>query len=72
LLLIGMNAFITAAPEGIMSPSTTLPTQIYIWFDSPERGFVARTSAAIIVLLGFLVVMNAMAVYFRKRFERKW
>jgi phosphate transport system permease protein len=55
-----------------MSPSTTLPTQIYIWFDSPERGFVARTSAAIIVLLGFLVLMNAMAVYFRKRFERKW
>jgi phosphate transport system permease protein len=72
LLLIGMNAFITAAPEGIMSPSTTLPTQIFIWFDSPERGFVARTSAAIIVLLGFLVLMNAMAVFFRKRFERKW
>ena len=72
LLLIGMNAFITAAPEGIMSPSTTLPTQIYIWFDSPERGFVARTSAAIIVLLGFLVLMNAMAVFLRKRFERKW
>jgi phosphate transport system permease protein len=72
LLLIGMNAFITAAPEGIMSPSTTLPTQIYIWFDSPERGFVARTSAAIIVLLGFLILMNAMAVFFRKRFERKW
>jgi phosphate transport system permease protein len=72
LLLIGMNAFITAAPEGIMSPSTTLPTQIYIWFDSPERGFVARTSAAIIVLLGFLILMNAMAVFFRRRFERKW
>jgi phosphate transport system permease protein len=72
LLLIGMNAFITAAPEGIMTPSTALPTQIYIWFDSPERGFVARTSAAIMVLLGFLVLMNAMAVYFRKRFERKW
>jgi phosphate transport system permease protein len=72
LLLIGMNAFITAAPEGIMSPSTTLPTQIYIWFDSPERGFVARTSAAIIVLLGFLVLMNALAVFLRKRFERKW
>jgi phosphate transport system permease protein len=72
LLLIGMNAFITAAPEGIMSPSTALPTQIFIWFDSPERGFVARTSAAIIVLLGFLILMNAMAVFFRKRFERKW
>ena len=72
LLLIGMNAFITAAPEGIMAPSTALPTQIYIWFDSPERGFVARTSAAIIVLLGFLILMNAMAVFFRRRFERKW
>jgi phosphate transport system permease protein len=67
-----MNAFITAAPEGIMAPSTALPTQIYIWFDSPERGFVARTSAAIIVLLCFLVLMNAVAVYLRNRFERKW
>ena len=72
LLLIGMNAFITAAPEGVMAPSTALPTQIFLWFDSPERGFVARTSAAIIVLLGFLIVMNAMAVFLRKRFERKW
>jgi phosphate transport system permease protein len=72
LLLIGMNAFITAAPDSILSPSTALPTQIFIWFDSPERGFVARTSAAIIVLLGFLILMNALAVYFRKRFERKW
>jgi len=72
LLLIGMNAFITAAPDSIMSPSTALPTQIFIWFDSPERGFVARTSAAIIVLLGFLILMNAMAVFFRRRFERKW
>jgi phosphate transport system permease protein len=72
LLLIGMNAFITAAPDGIMSPSTALPTQIFIWFDSPERGFVARTSAAIIVLLGFLILMNALAVFLRRRFERKW
>ena len=72
LLLIGMNAFITAAPDSMMSPSTALPTQIFIWFDSPERGFVARTSAAIIVLLGFLILMNALAVFFRKRFEGKW
>jgi phosphate transport system permease protein len=72
LLLIGMNAFITAAPEGILSPSTSLPTQIFIWFDSPERGFVARTSAAIIVLLGFLVVMNAAAVFLRQRFQTRW
>jgi phosphate transport system permease protein len=72
LLLIGMNAFITAAPDSMMAPSTALPTQIFIWFDSPERGFVARTSAAIIVLLGFLILMNALAVFFRKRFERQW
>jgi phosphate transport system permease protein len=72
LLLIGMNAFITAAPESIMTPSTALPTQIFIWFDSPERGFVARTSAAIVVLLGFLILMNALAVYLRRRFEQRW
>lgn len=72
LLLIGMNAFITSAPEGILQPSTALPTQIFIWADSPERGFVAKTSAAILVLLGFLVLMNGAAVYLRRRFERKW
>jgi len=72
LLLIGMNAFITQAPDGIMDSSTALPTQIFIWADSPERGFVARTSAAICVLLAFLVVMNGLAVYLRKRFERRW
>jgi phosphate transport system permease protein len=72
LLLIGMNAFITAAPDSVMSPSTALPTQIFIWFDSPERGFVARTSAAIIVLLGFLIIMNAIAVFLRQRLQRKW
>ncbi len=72
LLLIGMNAFITAAPDSMLSPSTALPTQIFIWFDSPERGFVARTSAAILVLLGFLVAMNATAVFLRQRFQIKW
>ncbi|WP_419909322.1 phosphate ABC transporter permease PstA [Hoeflea sp.] len=72
LLLIGMNAFITSPPEGVFSASTALPTQIYIWADSPERGFVSRTSAAILVLLGFLVVMNGLAVFLRNRFERRW
>jgi phosphate transport system permease protein len=52
LLLIGMNAFITSTPEGVLNPATALPTQIFIWADSPERGFVARTSAGIMVLLG--------------------
>jgi phosphate transport system permease protein len=72
LLLIGMNAFITSPPAGIMEPATALPTQIFIWADSPERGFVARTSAAILVLLAFLVVMNAIAIFLRQRFERRW
>jgi phosphate transport system permease protein len=72
LLLIGMNAFITSPPGGLLDASTTLPTQIFIWADSPERGFVARTSAGILVLLGFLVVMNSLAVFLRQRLERKW
>ena len=72
LLLIGMNAFITSAPGGILDQATALPTQVFIWADSPERGFVARTSAAILVLLGFLVVMNGLAIYLRQRLERKW
>ncbi|MEX0695204.1 MAG: ABC transporter permease subunit, partial [Rhodospirillales bacterium] len=72
LLLIGMNAFITSDPGGLMDPATSLPTQIFIWADSPERGFVARTSAAILVLLGFLILMNAVAVILRRKFERRW
>jgi phosphate transport system permease protein len=72
LLLIGMNAFITSPPAGVMEASTALPTQIYIWADSPERGFVSRTSAAILVLLGFLILMNAIAIFLRQRFERRW
>lgn len=72
LLLIGMNAFITSPPGGVMDASTALPTQIYIWADSPERGFVARTSAGILVLLGFLLVMNAIAIFVRQRMERRW
>ena len=72
LLLIGMNAFITSPPGGILESATALPTQIFIWADSPERGFVARTSAAILVLIGFLIIMNLVAVVLRKRFERRW
>jgi phosphate transport system permease protein len=72
LLLIGMNAFITATPEGAFSAATTLPTQIFIWADSPERGFVSRTSAAILILLAVLVLLNAVAIYLRNRFERRW
>ncbi len=72
LLLIGMNAFITSDPGSIMEPATALPTQIYSWADSPERGFTSRTSAAIIVLLGFLVIMNTVAIILRQKFEKKW
>jgi len=72
LLMIGMVAFIVDIPRGLFDPATVMPVQIYLWADSPERAFIERTSAAIIVLLGFLVVMNALAVVLRKRFERKW
>lgn len=72
LLLIGMNAFITSPPGGVLEASTALPTQIYIWADSPERGFVSRTSAGILVLMGFLLLMNAIAIVLRQRLERRW
>lgn len=69
LLMIGMVAFIMDAPSGFTDASTVLPVQIYLWADSPERGFTEKTSAAIMVLMGFLIVMNAMAIYLRRRFE---
>lgn len=72
LLMIGMVAFIVTIPGGIFDPATVLPVQIFLWADSPERGFVERTSAAIMVLLAFLILMNAIAVILRKRFERRW
>jgi len=72
LLMIGMVAFVVDIPGSPFDPSTVLPVQIYLWSDSPERGFSERTSAAIMCLLGFLILMNAAAVLLRKRFERKW
>ncbi|HEX5680874.1 MAG TPA: phosphate ABC transporter permease PstA [Desulfobacterales bacterium] len=72
LLMIGMVAFIADVPHGVTDPATVLPVQIYLWADSPERAFVEKTSAAIMVLLTFLVVMNAGAIILRKRFERRW
>jgi phosphate transport system permease protein len=72
LLMIGMVAFIVDVPHGLSDPSTVLPVQIYLWARSPERAFVERTSGAIMVLLGFLLVMNAIAVILRNRFERRW
>lgn len=72
LLMIGMVAFIVDIPGSIMDPSAVLPVQIYLWADSPERAFVERTSAAIMVLLAFLISMNLLAVWLRKKFERRW
>ncbi|WNO53043.1 phosphate ABC transporter permease PstA [Stakelama saccharophila] len=72
LLMIGMRAFIATPPGGVTDPATVLPVQIFLWSDQVGRGFVERTSAAIIVLLAFLLAMNALAIYLRNRFETRW
>ena len=72
LLMIGMVAFIVDIPASFTDPATALPVQIFLWADSPERAFSERTAAAIIVLLGFLITMNLIAVILRKKFERRW
>jgi phosphate transport system permease protein len=72
LLMIGMVAFIVDVPQGFFDPATVLPVQIFLWADAPERAFVERTSAAIMVLLGFLILMNLFAIYLRRKFERRW
>ncbi|HEY0626515.1 MAG TPA: phosphate ABC transporter permease PstA [Allosphingosinicella sp.] len=72
LLMIGMRAFIASPPGGITDPATVLPVQIFLWSDEVSRGFVEKTSAAIIVLLVFLLAMNGLAIYLRNKFERRW
>ena len=72
LLMIGMRAFIPSAPQGFTDAATALPVQIYLWSDEVNQGFVEKTSAAIIVLLIFLLGMNALAIYLRNRFETRW
>ncbi len=72
LLLIGMRAFVATPPDGFTSPATVLPMQIFLWSDEIDRGFVERTSAAIIVLLVFLLAMNGLAIYLRNKFENRW
>ncbi len=72
LLMIGMVAFIVDIPGGFTDPATVLPVQIFLWADSPERAFVEKTSAAIMVLLAFLIMMNTLAVVLRKKLERRW
>ena len=72
LLMIGMRAFIASPPGGITDPATVLPVQIFLWSDEVSKGFVEKTSAAIIVLLLFLLSMNSIAIYLRNKFERRW
>jgi len=72
LLLIGMRAFVSTPPGGFTDNATVLPMQIFLWSDEIDRGFVERTSAAIIVLLAFLLLMNGLAIYLRNRFEKRW
>jgi phosphate transport system permease protein len=72
LLMIGMRAFISTPPGGIADPATVLPVQIFQWSDEVNRSFVEKTSAAILVLLAFLLVMNGLAIYLRNKFERRW
>ncbi len=72
LLMIGMVAFIVDIPGGPLDPSTALPVQVYLWADSPERAFLEKTSGAILILLSFLITMNFVAVFLRRRFERRW
>ncbi|MDY7097160.1 MAG: phosphate ABC transporter permease PstA [Pseudomonadota bacterium] len=72
LLMIGMRAFVATPPDGFASPATVLPVQIFLWSDEIDRGFVERTSAAILVLLLFLLLMNGLAIYLRNKFEKTW
>ncbi|HEX8225120.1 MAG TPA: phosphate ABC transporter permease PstA [Allosphingosinicella sp.] len=72
LLMIGMRAFISTPPGGFTDPASVLPVQIFLWSDEVSRGFVEKTSAAIIVLLAFLLAMNGVAIYLRNKFERRW
>ena len=72
LLMIGMRAFISSPPGGLTEPATVLPGQICLWSDEVSRGFVEKTSAAIIVLLVFLLAMNGIAIYLRNKFEQRW
>ena len=66
------RASTASPPGGITDPATVLPVQIYLWSDEVSRGFVEKTSAAIIVLLVFLLAMNGLAIYLRNKFERRW
>ena len=75
-LMIGMVAFIAETPsldiEGMTQPATVLPVQVFLWYDGAERAFEPRAAAAIMVLLGLMISFNALAIYLRHKFERRW
>ena len=70
--MIGMVAFIVEVPQGVFDPATALPVQVFLWSDLPEIAFKSKTAAAIMVLLVVLFALNAVAIYLRKRFDRRW
>lgn len=72
LLLIGMRAFVVDTPQGFSSPATVLPVQVFLWSDDVARGFIEKTSAAIMALMMILIAMNSVAIYLRNKFERRW
>jgi len=72
LLMIGMVAFVVDIPQAFDDSATVLPVQVFLWADRPERAFVEKASAAILVLLAFLLIMNGVAIYLRNKFEKKW
>jgi phosphate transport system permease protein len=72
LLMIGMVAFVVDVPRGFTDAATALPVQIYLWADTPDRGFVEKVSGAILILLALLVLLNGTAIWLRQRFERRW
>ncbi len=72
LLLIGMRAFVVDTPQGFTAPATVLPVQVFLWSDDVARGFIEKTSAAIMVLMMILIAMNSLAIYLRNKFERRW
>ncbi len=77
LLLIGMIGYIAtnmpgSVAEGLFSPNSAMPAQIYEWAKRADPAFIERAWGGIIILLVFLLTMNTLAVILRRRFERRW
>ena len=73
LLLIGMKSFVASIPASPFEQASALPVQIYLWQGNELRNFFeARTSAAIIVLLMMMISLNGLAIWLRKKYEKRW